>query len=143
MTQTLRAGKDGASALFCYQPGHSWSGEDVCFDTDGDGFGDPDHPENTCPDDNCPYVYNPDQADADGDGIGDACEPEYVCGDADGSGVVDQADVAYLIEYLHKGGPESFPNEAGDANGDGTIDADDISYLIAYLHQGGPDPVCP
>ena len=24
--------------------------------------------------DNCPDVYNPDQADADGDGIGDACE---------------------------------------------------------------------
>jgi len=25
-------------------------------------------------DDNCPWVYNPDQADTDGDGIGDACE---------------------------------------------------------------------
>jgi hypothetical protein len=25
--------------------------------------------------DNCPAVYNPDQADSDGDGIGDACEP--------------------------------------------------------------------
>jgi len=35
-------------------------------DSDGDGISDYD--------DNCPYVYNPDQADSDGDGVGDACE---------------------------------------------------------------------
>jgi hypothetical protein len=27
------------------------------------------------PQDNCPFVYNPDQLDGDADGIGDACEP--------------------------------------------------------------------
>ncbi len=36
-------------------------------DADGDTV-----PDN---DDNCPTVFNPDQADADGDGTGDACEP--------------------------------------------------------------------
>lgn len=36
-------------------------------DTDGDGWDD-------CVD-NCPDVYNPDQADRDGDGVGDACSP--------------------------------------------------------------------
>jgi hypothetical protein len=42
-------------------------------DSDGDGDGD------TV--DNCPYFYNPDQADADGDGIGNACEsPAAACG---------------------------------------------------------------
>jgi len=117
--------------------------EEVCFDTDGDGYGDPDHPENTCPDDNCPYVYNPDQADSDGDGIGDACDFEYVCGDANGDGVVDQLDVAFLIDYLHKGGPAPDPMEAGDANGDGTVDQDDSKYLIEFLHKDGPEPVCP
>ena len=35
-------------------------------DRDGDGVADPD--------DNCPDIFNTDQADADGDGVGDACE---------------------------------------------------------------------
>jgi len=62
----------------------------LCIDTDGDGFGDPGNPENTCPDDNCPTVYNPDQADKEGDGIGDVCDncpddynPDQVNSDTD------------------------------------------------------------
>ena len=46
----------------------------TCVDTDGDGFGDPWVTTNTCPPDNCPYTYNPDQIDTDGDGSGDACD---------------------------------------------------------------------
>ena len=46
----------------------------VCYDTDGDGYGDPLHPENQCDDDNCPDAFNPYQEDADGDGIGDSCD---------------------------------------------------------------------
>jgi len=41
-----------------------------CQYSDGDDDGIPDFV------DNCPDVYNPDQADSDGDGIGDACDDE-------------------------------------------------------------------
>jgi hypothetical protein len=50
-----------------------WDICDTCTDTDGDGFGDPGFPANTCPTDNCPTTPNPDQADSNNDGVGDAC----------------------------------------------------------------------
>ena len=58
-------------------------GDVTCVDADGDGYGDPGHPENQCPDDNCPAVYNPNQNDTDGDQIGDSCD---LCTDTDADG---------------------------------------------------------
>ncbi len=46
---------------------------DTCVDTDGDGFGDPGYPQNTCPPDDCPTVWNPEQRDSDGDGVAEIC----------------------------------------------------------------------
>ena len=56
---------------------------DVCTDTDGDGFGNPGFPKNTCQLDNCPTIANPAQEDGDSDQAGDSCD---VCTDTDGDG---------------------------------------------------------
>jgi hypothetical protein len=63
-------------------------------------------------------------------------------GDANGDGIVDPADVVYLINYLFKEGPVPDPEEAGDANCDGVIDPADVVYLINYLFRGWPPPPC-
>jgi len=51
---------------------------DLCTDTDGDGFGDPGFPANTCPGDNCPHLPSTNQTDSDGDGVGDVCTPPEI-----------------------------------------------------------------
>lgn len=75
---------------------------DLCIDSDGDGYGDPDQIENTCRADNCPEIYNPQQMDSDYDGIGDACDDclydryndqddDGICGDEDNCPTISNA----------------------------------------------------
>jgi hypothetical protein len=66
----------------------------------------------------------------------------FLIGDANGDGVIDVADVMYLINYLFIGGSSPDPLEAGDANCDGEIDIADVMYLINYLFIGGSPPGC-
>jgi hypothetical protein len=66
----------------------------------------------------------------------------WIRGDANGDGVINSADVVYLINYLFKGGPAPEPLEAGDVNCDGIINSADVVYLINYLFKGGPPPGC-
>jgi len=62
----------------------------------------------------------------------------YVYGDANKDGVVNTADLVYLLNYLLLGGPPPDPPSAGDPNGDCIINSGDIVYFINYLFCGGP-----
>ena len=57
----------------------------LCYDSDLDGFGDPDRAENECLPDNCPDVYNPRQLDVDGDALADSCDNCPVVANSDQS----------------------------------------------------------
>jgi hypothetical protein len=104
------------------------------IDTDSDGVLDPD--------DNCPFVANPNQADEDQDGVGTACDncplvanPNQA--DQDGDGVGDLCDAC----------PNAADPNQEDADGDGTGDAcdncpSDSNANQADLDQDGVGDVC-
>ena len=108
-----------------------------CLESDYDGFGIPGALGNTCPDDNCLHVYNPDQTDGDQDGSGDPCDGcpddplkswEGICGcstpdsDSDGDWIADCVDVCLghddRIDTDHDEVADGCDNCPGDYNPD-------------------------
>jgi len=71
-----------------------------------------------------------------------ATEESYVTGDANGDGVINVADIVYLVNFLYRHGDPPDPMEAGDASCDGIVDVADIVYLVNYLYRGGDPPNC-
>ena len=69
-------------------------------------------------------------------------QPNFICGDVDGSGVINILDVAALISYLYRGGQAPDPEWVGNANGEGGINILDVGYLVNFIYREGPDPTC-
>lgn len=63
-------------------------------------------------------------------------------GDANGDGVINIADVMYMINYLYRGGPYPVSFEAGDGNCDDDHSLLDVVILINFLYKGGRAPGC-
>ena len=113
------------------------SSEGDIFLYTGDGIGDGS--------DNCPDVYNPDQADLNSNGIGDACE---VITDTDGDGIDDNWEMDHFGNLLKDGtldtdcdglsDLEEFQNDADpndrDSDNDGLDDGDEVKNF-------GTDPL--
>ncbi|GEM_PF-5004905 len=63
-----------------------------------------------------------------------------LCGDVDGSGLVDIADVVYLVAFIFTHGPAPSPLAAADADCSGDVTIADCVYLISYIFSHGPQP---
>ena len=63
-------------------------------------------------------------------------------GDANADGVINVADIVYLVNFLYRGGIDPCPMESGDATCDGIVNVADIVFLVNYLYREGNPPDC-
>lgn len=77
--------------------------------------------------DNCLDAYNPDQKDSDGDGIGNVCDPYPIPGDADGNCVVNIFDLAAV--GLCYGQTATGNCQNADVTGDGAVNIFDLATV--------------
>ncbi len=125
--------------------------DSICFDSDGDGYGDAGHSDNDCPLDNCPEAYNPSQDDTDSDGLGNPCDPcpDEAENDADGDGYCaseDNCPETYNPDQTDTDGDgigDACAFMCGDANKDQQCNVSDAVWIINYVFVGGdaPDPI--
>lgn len=102
---------------------------DACTDTDEDGFGDPGYMNNTCGEDNCPDLYNPDQRDVER-------------GDINCDGGVNVLDALAVVNHVLGIDPlAGNPFEKADCNGDGAVNIlDALGIINVILGIGACEP---
>jgi hypothetical protein len=67
--------------------------------------------------------------------------PEYYsCGDVDGSGNINIADLVYIIDYIFRQGAPPQDALGGDVDCDLKVTIADVVYLINYVFRAGPKP---
>ncbi len=97
--------------------------------------------------DNCPEVYNPDQADVDGDLMGDDCDlcdnlNVYVTGnlngDKDDNGpIIDVFDILTLVDVVLGANYPVCGDEVSDINDDGMVNVLDVVQLVQDILSPG------
>lgn len=63
-------------------------------------------------------------------------------GDANNDGVVNIADITFIIDRIFGNGPAPVCNDQADANGNGKINIADVTYLVAFIFNNSSAPVC-
>jgi hypothetical protein len=58
----------------------------------------------------------------------------------DDAEAVNVSDLAYLIDFLFRGGDAPPCLDEADVNGSGSTDVSDLSYLVDFLFRGGQSP---
>jgi len=72
------------------------------------------------------------------------CNNDGIRGDVDGSGLINIADVIWLVDYIFFGGAPPPCFEEGDVNSDAAINVADVIHLVDYIFFGGQPPAdCP
>ena len=61
-------------------------------------------------------------------------------GDVTDDGVIDLADLVFLVNYLFRGGTAPDPLRLGDPTADCVVNLGDVVFLLNYLYRSGPAP---
>jgi len=61
-------------------------------------------------------------------------------GDANSSGVINVADIIYIVQFIFNGGPAPNPLCNADADCSGIVNINDVVKTVQYIFSGGPAP---
>ena len=64
-------------------------------------------------------------------------------GDCNADGLVNSADVIWLVNHIFKGGPAPQPPSQGNTDCVGGLTSADAIRLVNYIFKGAEVPACP